>query len=187
MVGIGGVVGIVASFYGLAGLWIWNGTRSLWNNYGDDFDQMKTYRASKFRQELHEIVMDVLNQSDYEDFQEADEPEVVLMDALESIDRDSLTDIEDALRKYDEPNELIDEADKEYESAVKNLGGGFVSAVLIAALSVVSLRAETQMALQGLLLIPFLIMSLNAAEAWYSAWKDEKAVDKAIREYKNDY
>jgi len=180
-------VGIVASFYGLAGLWIWNGTRSLWNNYGDDFDQMKTYRASKFRQELHEIVMDVLDQSDYEDFQEADEPEVASMDALESVDRDSLTDIEDALREYDEPNELIDEAEKKYESAVRNLGSGFVLAVLIPALSVLTLQAETQTALQVLLTIPLVIVSLNAAEAWYSAWKDEKAVDKAIREYKDDY
>lgn len=104
MVGVAEVMGGVATFYGFAGLWIWRGTRSLWSNYGDDFDQMKTYRASRFRSELHEIVTDILDDIDFQELHEADEPDVVIMDAMESVDRASLMDVEDALRDYDESN-----------------------------------------------------------------------------------
>lgn len=148
---------------------------------------MKTYRASRFRSELHEIVTDILDDIDFQELHEADEPDVVIMDAMESVDRASLTDVEDALRDYDEPNELIDSAEDNYDKALKNLVLGFISAGAIALIAASLPLGDTSLGLEALVGMVFAISSINAAEAGYSAWKDEQAVDRAIRNYKDDY
>lgn len=187
MVGLAELMLGLLSLYGLSGLYIWRETRSLWSNYGDDFDDMKTYRASQFRRELHDIVMGVLGQVDYEDLADADEPSVPVMDAMEHVDRDSLQDVEDALRHYDEPNELIDEAETSYDTALRNLGMAAVAAAVIAAAAALLQPGDLAFAIEGLATIPLAVGSLNALDHGYSGYKSEQKVDRAIRNYRDDY
>jgi hypothetical protein len=187
MVSLGEVFIGIAGSHIIAVLWTWRGTRNIWSNYGDGFDEMKTYRASQFRSELHDIVMDVLDDVDLVKHQLNDESEVVVMDAMEKVGRDRLKEVEDALRHYDKPNELIDQAEEEYESAVKSLSIGFVLALVVIIASATVQNPQDKQGLQFLFGILWAVVVISAGQSFFSAWNAEKDINEAIRNYQDDY
>jgi hypothetical protein len=177
----------IISAQALATLYLWNGTRNIRQNYGDDFDEMKTYRASQFRSELHSTVMEVLSDTDYDDLQEREEPGVIVMDSIEQINRDRLTDVEEALREYDEPSDLVSRSKDKYFTAVKNLGVAAGVAVAITAVTVTVNGNDARLVLQFIIGIVWIILTVEGVQNWWSAYEAERQVDDMIRSYQDDY
>ncbi|OYR59681.1 hypothetical protein DJ71_25035 [Halorubrum sp. E3] len=187
MVSIAQVVGGLLTFQLLSCLWIWRETRNLRDDYGDDFDELMLYRASQFRGELHEIIMNILEDIDYDELQDAEDPDALVYDATEGINRDSLTDVEKALRRYDKPTELVDQIEEKYWSFIKNSGVAAVM-LLIFLIGTISIEtADTRAVVQFLFGLFWLIFTIDGVQAWKTAFGCERKVDKAIRDYQNDY
>jgi len=175
------------TFYLLSCLWIWRETRNIRGDYGDDFDELMIYRASQFRGELHEIIMSILEDIDYEDLQEADDPDALVYDATEGVDRDSLTEVEEALRRYDKPTEMVDRIEEKYWEFIKNIG---VAAALLLVILVVTIGLDTsELQIGAWLFFGFfwVIFTVDGVQAWITAFRCERKIDRAVREYQNNY
>lgn len=187
MVSLAEVLLAIISAQVLISMYLWRGTRNIRQNYGDDFDEMKTYRASQFRSELHSIVMDVLSDTDYEDLQQEDEPGVIVMDSIENINRGQFTDVEQALREYDRPSELVDKSKDKYFSAIKNTGVATLLAALTTLVTVTVSGADIRGGLQLILGFIWFLFTFEGLQNWWGAFNAEREVDDMIRSYQDDY
>lgn len=187
MVSAGSVVGGLLTFQLLSCLWIWRETRNIHSDYGNDFEELMLYRASQFRAELHKIIMSILEDTDYEDLQEAEDPDAVVYDATEGIDRDSLTEVEEALRRYDRPTELIDKIERKYWEFIKNTGIAAVLLFIVLAATILMETTESRTGVQLFFGFFWLIATIDAVQAWKTAFTCERKVDQQIRNYKNNY
>ncbi|WP_276258116.1 hypothetical protein [Haloglomus litoreum] len=186
MVGIPEVMVGVGSIYITAAAFLWRETRNLRKEYGEDYDDMMTYRASQFRSELHDIVTDVLQDVNMAEYQGTDEDDLEVMDAMESIDRTQLTEVEEALREYDRPPELVSTTQDEYGTTTNNLLFAGGSALIMAVGSVLA-NGNSEQGIQIILGAFLVVGTITAVNSFRAARSAEKEVNEAVRDYTEDY
>ncbi|MUV49294.1 hypothetical protein [Haloarcula sp. CBA1122] len=131
--------------------------------------------------------MDVLDDVDLVQHQLTEESDLIVMDAMEKVGRDRLKEVEVALRRYDEPNDLIDRAEEKYEDTVRKLLIGFVLALVVAIASVSMQSPQNKEGIQAIFGILWFMFTISAGQSFYDAWEAEREVDEAIRNYQDDY
>lgn len=183
MVSLAQIIGGILTTELIACLWVWRETRNIRNDYNDDFDEMMVYRASQFRSELHAIVMDVLDDIEYKDLQASEEPDAIVWQAMEGLNRDSLTEVEVAMRNYDEPSELITRAEGKYWSAIKNCGISLLIGVVVIAITIGVSGSDARAGGQIFVGLIWLLFSIEAIQDWKSGFEAERQVDQFIRDY----
>lgn len=108
-------------------LWVWKGVRNVRTNFGDEYGKMRNHLKSKFRRELNVVVNQILDEVNFDDLDDDGEQpvRVLTMEAIETkIERDELGDVEDTLREFDRPEELLNEVKDTYDQAWRYFGIG---------------------------------------------------------------
>jgi len=175
----------------IAGLWFWRASRNISTKYNNELDEVKTYRAGQFRSELNDIVLEILEDVDYEELSEQDDtnPEVITMAAIEeNVHRNSLSDMEDALRRFDEIDDWLRKAENKYQRSSKLL---LLSATITLSLGIFTVAVPSGQDFVGTAQVIFTGLGayavLAAANVFVKGWKAEQNVDQTIRNYSEKY
>jgi len=131
--------------------------------------------------------MDILEDINYNDLQDADDPDALVYEATDGINRDSLTEVEEALRRYDRPTELVNRVEEKYWEFIKKIGAATVMLLIVLVGTVSIETADSRLAVQLLFGFFWLMLTIEGIQAWRAAFISERKVDRAIREYQNNY
>jgi hypothetical protein len=131
--------------------------------------------------------MNILEDINYTDLEDADDPDALVYEATEGINRDSLTEVEEALRRYDRPTELVNRVEEKYWEFIKNSGIATVMLTIILVGTVSIETADSRLGVQAFFGFFWLILTIDGVQAWKTAFMSERKVDRAIREYQNNY
>lgn len=176
--------------FSLAGLWLWRASRNISTKYSDELDEVKTYRAGQFRSELNDVVLEILKDVDYEKLSEAGNPtpEVVTMAAIEeNVNRDSLSDVEDGLRKFDEIDDWLQRAEDKYQRCSILLLIASIISLSLGVFTVVQSGQDLAVPTQTIFTGIGAYALLTAANVFIQGWRAEQNVDKAVRNYSEKY
>lgn len=177
----GGVLAVVT-------LWVWNAVRNVRSNFGDEYDQMRNYLKSRFRHELNQVVLPILEEVDFDDLEDGDQPmEVKTMDAIETqIDREELADVEDKLREFDLPSELLNEVKDTYDASWRQFGKATASTFVVAAL-LYTLSGDVKLVASGVVALYAMMNLLSALTSFDHARKSERRLEDMLDDYREEY
>lgn len=179
--GLGSVTAIVT-------LWVWNAVRNVRSNFGDDYDQMRNHLKSQFRHELNQVVQPILQEVNLDEIDDGDQPmEVKTMEAIETqIDRDELEDVEDQLREFDRPNELLEEVKETYDSSWRDFGKATVSMFVVSGF-LYTLSGDARIVLGGIVGVYALFTAISAITSFDHARKSERQLEDMLDDYREEY
>lgn len=186
------MVGVGEIFLTLMGLslggagWMWREARTLDSDYGEDFEELRDYRAGTFRAELHEVFMDVIEEIDLVEYQVGTDRPATVMEAMDVVVRESMEDVEDALRDYDSLVNKLEEAETNYANASKFLVYAAVAALAISLVSAEVPSGDQSFSLSIFFGFFWALFTYSGLDNWYSAFGAEREVKGAVREYKSE-
>jgi len=169
-------------------LWIWNGVRNLRTNFGDGYGQMRNHLKSKFRHELNEVVQRILDEVDFEELEDGERPVSVLtMEAIETqIERDELGDVEETLREFDRPSELLTEVKDTYDQAWRNFGIGGVGAYALVGTRIL-INGDAEPVAQFIVGLFTAIYVISGVMNLNQARESERELEDMVDTYREDY
>ena len=179
--GLGSVTAIVT-------LWVWNAVRNVRSNFGDEYDQMRNHLKSQFRHELNQVVQPILHEVNLAEIEDGEQPmEVMTMEAIETqIDRNELADIEDQLREFDRPNELLEEVKELYDTSWREFGKASVSAFVVSGL-LYTLSGDARTVLGGIVGLYAIFIAISAITSLNHARKTERQLEDMLDNYREEY
>jgi hypothetical protein len=192
MVSLGDILLTVGIASGGAAFWLWRETRTIDEDYNEDYEQLRNYRAGQFRAELTDVFTDVVDEIDLVRFQMGRDDYRLILEATNAVvTRDAMETVETALRQYDSLAEQLRTAEDQYSSSMRwfmfATGSGVIGGLVGFIPDGMPGIAANDLIVLQLMLTGFLILVLGSAaqDAW-EAFKLERELKSQIRQYKNE-
>jgi hypothetical protein len=178
----------ITSFLGLMWIGVWRHHSGLETKWGDDFYDFHAYRWSEFSSDLGELINEVNQKADFDPDQQGEPipPEGEIVTVIDDdIGRGRMADIEDALRNFDQPDNLKTEARENYQEAYRLLGLSTIIGFTISGL--LSLKSPSSNIENFTIFLAMIIgyMLLATIVRLHRGYKKETQLDELIDEYRS--